>query len=230
MCVSFLKSVSIQIYSNKSRNTNVFEIWVSYPGRGLSSHLCGKRMVPQSPSSFKRALNKTEMYTPPPTKSLSTWRWSVFYFLNITPACMHTPRLWNVETFSEAVSILEKVPIMQRVYAQGGGGGFFPYPPSFHLLRGIGEQGNISHTASRFLHGQECARSWKKPGWYLHVAQTHNRWTVDKITEVGQDRQASLVLLPKRLVFSPFIKNHLTQKQSFILATVRQQRLLSRCA
>lgn len=43
--------------------------------------------------------------------------------------CLHASNLWNGKTFSGAVSIFKKVPIMQCVYAQGG---FSPYPVSFH--------------------------------------------------------------------------------------------------
>lgn len=171
------------------QETNMFEVWVSYSGRMGSSHLCGKKMVPQSASSFKRAWNKTEMYPP----SISVNMEVKCFPLPEYHSSVHTPKLWNVETFSEAVSILEKVPIMPPVYAHGG---LLSISSEFSSAqrqqenRGTAWTGNICHTAPRFLHGQERARSWKKPSWYLHVAQNHNCWTVDKMKAAGWKWQA----------------------------------------
>lgn len=200
-------------------------VWGSYSGRMGSSHLCGKKMVPQSTSSFKRALNKTEMYPP-----ISVNMEVKCFPLPEYHSSVHMPRLWNVETFSEAVSILEKVPIMQPVYAHGG---LLSISSEFSSAqrqenRGTAWMGNICHTPPRFLHGQERACSWTKPGWYLHVAQNHNCWTVDKIKTAGWKWQnpgtntegvpgwlTSLVLLPKVLVFFPFYKKNKNKKNPF---------------
>lgn len=110
------KSVSIHKRRYMSRNTKVYEVWVSYPDRMGSSNLCGKKMVPQSASPFKRALNKTEMYPPP--QHLCQHGGEVFSTSWISLQRAHTQALkcWDLW---EAVSILEKVPIMQRVYAHG---------------------------------------------------------------------------------------------------------------
>lgn len=118
------------------RETNMFEVWVSYSGRMGSSHLCGKKMVPQSTSSFKRALNKTEMYPP---ASLSTWRWSVFHFLNITPVCTR-PSSEMLRPFQRLLAFWRKCPLCRLFMLMGG---FFPYPPSFHLLRGSRRTGEL---------------------------------------------------------------------------------------
>lgn len=183
-----ITSVQHMLYANKLENC--------HPGKMPCLHLTKEDTKPQTAASSKRAWQEIEMY-PDSSASLAVWRWNVFHVFNFAPAGMLAPSLWNGETFSEAVSILKKVPITQHVYAHGRLLSISSELSSTERQHGWGGMGsgNASHMTPCFLNNRERARSWRNPGWHLHVFAVDGHWTVDKIRAPGWIWQAQELTL-----------------------------------
>lgn len=116
--------------------------WVIQTGWGLPISVERRWCLRAHRPSKERWIKQKCTPHPPPPASLSTWRWSVFHFLNITPACTH-PGSKMLRPFQRLLAFWRKCPLCSVFTLTGSS---FPYPPSFHLLRGSGRTGeHFSH-------------------------------------------------------------------------------------